>query len=83
MKDSGTDSYEEYSRDLGVFPSLEDEKVWARLMGCETLPTEIAMVIEGGKYSRLFARLSTMLRGKFLDRKVLTSEAGFVGIGVS
>jgi hypothetical protein len=66
-----------------LFPGLEDEKVWARLMGRETLSPEIAMAIGGGKYSHLFARLSKMLRGKFLGRKVLTSEAGFVGIGVS
>jgi hypothetical protein len=66
-----------------LFPGLEDEKVWATLMGREMLSPEIAMAIGGGKYSRLFARLSTMLRGKFLGRKVLTSEAGFVGIGVS
>ena len=66
-----------------LFPSLEDEKVWARLMGRETSSPEIAMAIGGGKYSRLFARLSTMLRGKLLGRKVLTTEAGFVGIGVS
>ena len=52
-------------------------------MGRETLPPEIATAIGGGEYNRLFARLSTMLSGKLLGRKVITSEAGFVGIGVS
>lgn len=66
-----------------LFPGLEDNKVWAILMGRETLSPEIAMAIGGGKNGRLFARLSTMLRGKFLGRKVLSTEAGFVGISVS
>lgn len=66
-----------------LFPGLEDEKVWAKLMGREALSSEITVVIEGSRYSRPFARLSTMLRAKFSDRKVLTSKAGFVGVGVS
>jgi hypothetical protein len=65
-----------------LFPGLEDEKVWTRLMGREALSPEISTVIRGGGYN-LFARLSTMLRGKHLGRKVLTAEAGFFGIGVS
>lgn len=65
-----------------LFPGLEDERVWAKLMGREALSPEIASAVGGDKYSRLFARLSTMLRGKLLGRKVMTSEAGFVGIGV-
>ncbi|KAH7111205.1 heterokaryon incompatibility protein-domain-containing protein [Dactylonectria macrodidyma] len=64
-----------------VFPGLDDEQVWARLMGRELRPPEIAMAIESGKGGRLFHRLSIMLKGKLLGRKVLVSEAGFVGIG--
>ncbi|PMD47010.1 HET-domain-containing protein [Hyaloscypha variabilis F] len=66
-----------------LFPGLEDEEVWARLMDRESLSPEIAIAIRGCRYNGLFARLSTMLKGKFLGRKVLTSEAGFVGIGAS
>jgi len=65
-----------------LFPGFEDEEVWARLMGKETVSPDIAIAIGGGTPDRLFARLSTMLRGKLLGRKVLISEAGFVGIGV-
>jgi hypothetical protein len=66
-----------------LFPGIDDEKIWAILMGREMLSPESAIVTESGKSSRLFARLSMMLRGKLLGRKVLISEAGFVGIGVS
>ena len=66
-----------------LFPGLKDEKIWDILMGRETLSPEIAVAIGDGRYNRLFARLSTTLRGKFLGRKVLTSETGFFGIGVS
>jgi len=66
-----------------MFPGLEDEKVWATLMGREGLSPKITTAIGVGGYKRLFTRLSTMLRGKFLGRKILISDAGFVGIGAS
>jgi hypothetical protein len=52
-------------------------------MGGETLSPEIATAIKGCGYNCLFARLSTMLRGKLKGRNVLASEAGFVVIDVS
>ncbi|KAK2666838.1 hypothetical protein RAB80_017259, partial [Fusarium oxysporum f. sp. vasinfectum] len=59
-----------------LFPGLDDEQVWARLMGrTPEIPIEI-----GG--DNIFHRLSIMLKGKVLGRKVLTTETGFVGIGV-
>ena len=65
-----------------LFPGIEDEKVWAILMGRETLSPEMVVLIGDGTHNHLFARLSTMLRGKLLGRKVFTSKAGFAGIGV-
>ncbi|KAF4435940.1 HET-domain-containing protein [Fusarium austroafricanum] len=56
-----------------LFPGLDDEQVWAMLVGRETRPPEP---------SRPFHRLSKMLKGKFSGRKVVITEAGFVGIGV-
>ncbi len=66
-----------------LFPGLEDEQLWARFMGWETLSSEIATTIGSGGFNRLFARLSTMLRGKLLGRTILKPEAGLVGIDVS
>ncbi|KAF4945479.1 hypothetical protein FSARC_14417 [Fusarium sarcochroum] len=65
-----------------LFPGLDDEQVWARLLGRGTRSSEIASEIASGESGDLFRRLAIMLKGKFLGRKVLITEAGFVGIGV-
>ena len=64
-----------------LFPGLDDEKVWNWLIDRSSLPPEMSSALADGKNSGIFARLSTRLRGKFLGRKVLITEAGFVGIG--
>ncbi|KAM0552659.1 hypothetical protein ACHAPJ_007756 [Fusarium lateritium] len=64
-----------------LFPGLDDEQVWARLIGRETGSLGTAEELANDERGKLFRRLSIMLKGKFLGRKVLITEAGFVGIG--
>ncbi|KAK4461310.1 HET-domain-containing protein [Cladorrhinum samala] len=68
-----------------LFPGLDDDEVWGDLLGRDLLSTSSrdSQQLSGGvPRSKLFSRLTGMLRAKFLDRRVLITEAGFVGVGV-
>lgn len=67
------------------FPGLDDETVWDALLGRDTLPflaLDSQQLLRLTPRKMLFRRLARMLRAKFLDRRVLITEAGFVGVGV-
>jgi hypothetical protein len=42
----------------------------------------LQQLLKSSPRKMVFGRLAGMLRAKFLDRRVLVTEAGFVGIGV-
>jgi hypothetical protein len=52
-----------------LFQGLEDEKVWALLMGREILFPSTMMTSEEGNNIHIFARLGAMLRGKLLGAR--------------
>lgn len=78
-----TRSAVEYEEPL--FPGLDDDKVWGDLLGRDVLSTSSPDSQQPSGViprSKIFSRLTRMLRAKFLDRRVLITEAGFVGVGV-
>ncbi|KAL2128350.1 hypothetical protein VTI74DRAFT_9291 [Chaetomium olivicolor] len=78
-----TRSAVEYEEPL--FPGLDDDDVWRDLLGwgvSSTSPLDSQQPSGVNPRSKIFNRLTRMLRAKFLDRRVLITEAGFVGVGV-
>ncbi|OAQ64707.2 hypothetical protein VFPPC_05944 [Pochonia chlamydosporia 170] len=68
-----------------LFPGFSDQSIWDLLLSTrvQNQVDDDSAQTETNIRSKLFARLSTMLRGKVTGRKALTTASGFVGVGVS
>lgn len=67
-----------------LFPGFSDEDIWDLLLGTKiiTAGEDESLLADANMKSQLFARLSTMIRGKTAGRRVLATKAGFVGVGI-
>lgn len=77
-----TRSMVEYDEPL--FPGLDDETVWRIFLQRNAMPSLVldSRTSYASHRKRILTRFTKALRAKFLDRQVLITEAGFVGIGV-
>ena len=68
-----------------LLPGLDDKTVWNACLGRDPLPSltpDSQQLLSTSRRKMVFRRLERMPMAKFLDRRVLMTEAGFVGIDV-
>jgi len=68
------------SRAGALVPGLNDPKVWNWLIDQPSLSSDMYVALTDAKDDQSFARLASKLRSRFLGRKVLATEAEFLGM---